>query len=268
MADGVFLWVALALQSLRNGLAQGDSVWELGKRLRALPRDLKDLYAAMWKRLGDDEPLYRRDAAMYLNTVLACQLIDNRKPLAIGELLLATDLSLMDQFCHGRLETEGQKLLQCDRLSKVQRLVKITQAVPVAVLLFPEGSLENSNVRTMCDNPVSFFREIQHNWRRYGISRVQVFEILSAAECILEAWPSSRTSPWLMVPWIDILGVASSEYAHDFLLDRLRTLDEAGQVSVEYNGYTINGDTPAAFHVSPTEAAARLLLAANVTHCI
>lgn len=107
MADGVFLWVALALQSLRNGLAQGDSVWELGKRLRALPRDLKDLYAAMWKRLGDDEPLYRRDAAMYLNTVLACQLIDNRKPLAIGELLLATDLSLMDQFCHGRLETEG-----------------------------------------------------------------------------------------------------------------------------------------------------------------
>lgn len=40
-----------------------------------------------------------------------------------------------------------------------------------------------------------------------------------------------------MVLWIDIFGVVLSEYVYDFLFDRLRILDEVGQVFVEYNIY-------------------------------
>lgn len=69
-AQGVFLWVHLALKSLRRGNIRRDD-WEiLQKRLEALPSDLMKLYQEMWKRLGDDEGLYRQEAAWYFNILL------------------------------------------------------------------------------------------------------------------------------------------------------------------------------------------------------
>ncbi|CAG8971564.1 hypothetical protein HYALB_00009213 [Hymenoscyphus albidus] len=43
-ADGVFLWVSLALQSLQRGLSSGDRPEELFNRLQKLPRRLEKLY--------------------------------------------------------------------------------------------------------------------------------------------------------------------------------------------------------------------------------
>ncbi|KAK0738722.1 hypothetical protein B0T18DRAFT_422662 [Schizothecium vesticola] len=67
MADGVFLWVALAVRSLKTGLVKGDGPKELDQRLQALPSDLATLYNLMWDRLGDEKEIYQRDAARYFN---------------------------------------------------------------------------------------------------------------------------------------------------------------------------------------------------------
>lgn len=64
MAEGVFLWVALALRNLQSGLAKGGDFDELLRRLKTLPKDLSDLYTVMWDRLGDDKDIYQRDAAL------------------------------------------------------------------------------------------------------------------------------------------------------------------------------------------------------------
>lgn len=67
VADGVFLWVALAVRSLKAGLVKGDGPKELDQRLYALPSDLATLYNSMWDRLGDEKEIYQRDAARYIN---------------------------------------------------------------------------------------------------------------------------------------------------------------------------------------------------------
>lgn len=69
-ADGVFLWVHLALSSLQRGGIKRDDWDTLTKRLAILPSKLEDFYREMWRRLGDDESLYRREAAFYFNLVL------------------------------------------------------------------------------------------------------------------------------------------------------------------------------------------------------
>jgi hypothetical protein len=69
-ADGVFLWVYLALNSLQRGSIKRDDWETLEKRLAALPSKLEDLYREMWQRHGDDVNLYRREAAFCFNLVL------------------------------------------------------------------------------------------------------------------------------------------------------------------------------------------------------
>jgi hypothetical protein len=54
-ADGVFLWVRLVVQSLLNGLRNGDEISILQTRLRLLPRELEPLYVQL---LGLIEPVY------------------------------------------------------------------------------------------------------------------------------------------------------------------------------------------------------------------
>ncbi|KAK3368755.1 hypothetical protein B0H63DRAFT_565390 [Podospora didyma] len=94
MADGVFLWVTLALRSLQSGLAKGDSLSDLERRLEALPPDLKNLYRAMWNRLGIDEEIYRQDAATYLNLVL----IAGKLPNMASFLVLQNPLPILSVF--------------------------------------------------------------------------------------------------------------------------------------------------------------------------
>jgi len=101
MADGVFLWVALALRSLQNGLGKGDDLAELKQRLLLLPKDLREIYKAMWSRLGDNEEIYKHDAAIYLNLVMSRASMPPFYPDgcedAVLELLLATDTLLADR---------------------------------------------------------------------------------------------------------------------------------------------------------------------------
>jgi hypothetical protein len=59
-ASGVFLWVRLAVQSLLRGIANGDRVIDLTRRLQDLPEDLEVLFH---KILDSVDPAYRLHSA-------------------------------------------------------------------------------------------------------------------------------------------------------------------------------------------------------------
>ncbi|KAK5075456.1 hypothetical protein LTS08_001479 [Lithohypha guttulata] len=75
-ASGVFLWIKLVVTSLLDGLKKGDDVADLKIRPRALPPDLKDLFASM---LGKMEAGYQKQAAVLFRLVrTASLLLDGR----------------------------------------------------------------------------------------------------------------------------------------------------------------------------------------------
>ncbi|KAK1700838.1 hypothetical protein BDP55DRAFT_625110 [Colletotrichum godetiae] len=72
-AEGVFLWLCLAIKSLNQGLDHKNNSDDLEQRIRSLPAGLSNLYKDMWTRLNDDQLLYRQKAALYLRLVIAKQ---------------------------------------------------------------------------------------------------------------------------------------------------------------------------------------------------
>ena len=70
-AQGVFLWLRLAMKSVKSGIRNHDQEDLILSRLRQLPNELEDLYKDMWKRLNQDIPIYRQSAANYFHLVLA-----------------------------------------------------------------------------------------------------------------------------------------------------------------------------------------------------
>ncbi|KAI1475869.1 hypothetical protein F4774DRAFT_395595 [Daldinia eschscholtzii] len=72
-AEGVFLWLHLASDSLVRGLKNNDSEKILNKRLEEMPRDLGRLYEDMWNRVNEDTTQYRETTARYLNLAIVSQ---------------------------------------------------------------------------------------------------------------------------------------------------------------------------------------------------
>ncbi|KAF4497778.1 small s [Fusarium agapanthi] len=70
-AQGVFLWLALASQSVTSGILNGDDKETLSQRLEELPEKLESLYQTMWERLNGHNQIYRETAARYFRFVIA-----------------------------------------------------------------------------------------------------------------------------------------------------------------------------------------------------
>lgn len=66
-AEGVFLWVALAVKGQRLGAVYKDGPELLTRRLENLPMGLSELYSDMWNRLNEDKDIYGEQGASYLN---------------------------------------------------------------------------------------------------------------------------------------------------------------------------------------------------------
>ncbi|WYZ33932.1 hypothetical protein EsH8_I_000208 [Colletotrichum jinshuiense] len=66
-AEGVFLWVVLAVKGQQLGVLNMDDPEEIVKRLELLPNEINDLYYSMWRRLNEDTAIYAQDAARYFN---------------------------------------------------------------------------------------------------------------------------------------------------------------------------------------------------------
>ncbi|PTB65045.1 hypothetical protein BBK36DRAFT_1088679, partial [Trichoderma citrinoviride] len=69
-AEGVFLWLVLALESVKRGLRNNDGQDKIHSRLKQLPSELEDLYAEMWDRLGEDKAIYQQEAARYFSLLI------------------------------------------------------------------------------------------------------------------------------------------------------------------------------------------------------
>lgn len=68
-ASGVFLWVALVLDSVVRAVRVNNNMESLIERIDHMPRDLIDLVQEMWERSGEDGeiPSYRASASRYFN---------------------------------------------------------------------------------------------------------------------------------------------------------------------------------------------------------
>lgn len=70
-AEGVFLWLVLAIKSVNKGFAFGDTLSMIQERISCLPGDLTKLYKDMWNRACEDSPeAYRQIAALYFRLIL------------------------------------------------------------------------------------------------------------------------------------------------------------------------------------------------------
>jgi NACHT domain len=69
-ADGVFLWVRVALRDILRGITKHDTFDELKRRVDRLPADIELLYENMLQRLGEDWELCRQEAALYFKICL------------------------------------------------------------------------------------------------------------------------------------------------------------------------------------------------------
>lgn len=72
-AEGVFLWLVLALESVKRGLRNNDGQGTIHSRLEKLPSDLENLYEEMWDRLGEDKAIYQHEAARYFALLITNQ---------------------------------------------------------------------------------------------------------------------------------------------------------------------------------------------------
>ncbi|KAF5633786.1 uncharacterized protein FTJAE_6937 [Fusarium tjaetaba] len=70
-AQGVFLWLALAIKSVTDGILKDDDQALIFERLSELPDELESLYQTMWERLNGNDRVYRETAARYFRFVIA-----------------------------------------------------------------------------------------------------------------------------------------------------------------------------------------------------
>jgi hypothetical protein len=118
-ANGVFLWVSLALKSLQRGITNGDDPTKLMERLRALPSELGKLYEEMLKRLGDDQDLYSMEAAMLFNIFILFSENLQSTRLNLFQYAVAVDPTLRDMLLKQKIPPSPtslkKPLLEVDR---------------------------------------------------------------------------------------------------------------------------------------------------------
>ncbi|KAI1613299.1 hypothetical protein EDD37DRAFT_607939 [Exophiala viscosa] len=93
-AEGVFLWVRLAVKSLRRGIGKNDRVDDLEWRLEQMPQGLDQLYSHMWKRIEADHAIYAAEAATYLQLILHF----GSDSMSLLQLAVASDKDLQDAY--------------------------------------------------------------------------------------------------------------------------------------------------------------------------
>jgi hypothetical protein len=115
----VFLWLVLAVESLRRAPINGDAPSDLEARLEQLPTGLYALYKDMWECLNDDIPLYRQRAAAYLNLVVTWLRMERVVPflsrLSLAQVVYVQDSTLVAR--HTTLETRPSKEDVVDQIS-------------------------------------------------------------------------------------------------------------------------------------------------------
>ena len=131
-AEGVFLWVSLAVKDQRRGLRNDDSPEQLQERLARLPNEIEGIYTRMLERI---DKTYLREAALFLKMALYEPEMD-APGLSVFELALASYPGLEDM------------LSSTDEISE-QKVVSLCQSTRSKLMTRCVGFLEiykNSNL--------------------------------------------------------------------------------------------------------------------------
>jgi len=202
-ADGVFLWVSLALKSIHRGIANGDSQHEVLKRLNSLPDDLNALYKDMWNRLNADKDIYREDAAGYLNMALhKASIEDFDEVLYALEMMLAVEQSLTRKLTKGWGSLSKQDM-HAILFTKVPSFVKSIEVRSAGLLEVHGKDPRHATVSLVHRSAKEFLcgtsdgqqllgydkstqQNHEHNLDKAGIARLLLFErewLLDGARC-------------------------------------------------------------------------------------
>ena len=99
-AEGVFLWVNLAVRDQLEGIRNGDDTEQLQERLQVLPTEIEGLYGHMLQRV---EKVYRKEVARYIRSALDVEGRWSLFQFALAEhkriddiLLFSSDISVSD----------------------------------------------------------------------------------------------------------------------------------------------------------------------------
>ncbi|KIL87553.1 hypothetical protein FAVG1_09261 [Fusarium avenaceum] len=141
-SQGVFLWLYLAIRSLKAGIRNGDSEKMLLDRLHELPSELEQLYADMWQRLNENHPVYRKTASDYFQFTLHSPYTTNfisetdhckiSQP-TLGQIVCASRPELHDLLISGENDvhlTEVQQLCEEAKLDIENRCAGLLQVRP------------------------------------------------------------------------------------------------------------------------------------------
>lgn len=95
-AEGVFLWVSLALRLVERGLVLGESIQELERSINVLPSELEQLFQIIFDSIKAERDLVKRRKAMRLLTLA----LDEIRVGTCRQRLFLTHLSFMDDYDH------------------------------------------------------------------------------------------------------------------------------------------------------------------------
>ena len=113
-AEGVFLWVSLAVKDQIRGLRNDDSPEQLQERLARLPNEIEGIYTRMLDRV---DKLYLREAALFLKMALY------RPGVSVLELSLASYPGLEDMLLSTDKVSE-QKMISLCRLTRSRLITR------------------------------------------------------------------------------------------------------------------------------------------------
>ena len=109
-AEGVFLWVRLAVRDQLEGIRNGDDAEQLRERLQILPTEIEEVYGHM---LHGIDKVYRKEVAQYIRSVLDVKDKWSLLQIALGEhnriddiLLFSEEISIWDILRHCKLVGE------------------------------------------------------------------------------------------------------------------------------------------------------------------
>lgn len=139
-ADGVFLWVSLALKTLEQGLVQEDNIPKLKTKIDLLPAELEELFRVIFVLVEQSNAVDRRQAMCVLSLVVHLTKISPARGISLLPLSFLeeyeNDNSFTDHLLMGSLtETEIE--------NRLRRCRKQTNGVCkglVTVISHPRGS--------------------------------------------------------------------------------------------------------------------------------
>ena len=144
-ADGVFLWVHLALNNLIKGLRNEDVFRVLLKRLEKLPSGMEQLYQQMWGRLNGDEQIYREEASTYFS-------YHENFPLSLFEFMVALNGDIQARYLQNMRPQNPREMAQRCRILEKQILTRCAGLLEVVIDASEASSLPSSSSETSLDN--------------------------------------------------------------------------------------------------------------------